>query len=80
MNPYEVLGITENATDEDILDLVALGQIADASDISDYEIRSIIVKGLNATKLMINMNNPSKAQIAPKAAIYSPPMLIIIPT
>src|SRR5699024_2373543 len=25
----------------------ALGQIADASDISDYEIRSIIVKGLN---------------------------------
>ena len=39
--------ITGNNYSEDILDLVALGQIADASDISDYEIRSIIVKGLN---------------------------------
>ena len=62
--------ITGNNYSEDILDLVALGQIADASDISDYEIRSMIVKGLNniqspILKFMFSEKIENNEHIAP---------------
>ena len=44
--------LTEDSNIEQYLDLVALGQIGDASDISDNEIRNIVFNGLD------NINNP----------------------
>ena len=44
--------LTEDTNVEQYLDLVALGQIGDASDISDNEIRNIVFNGLD------NINNP----------------------
>lgn len=44
--------LTEITNVEQYLDLVALGQIGDASDISDNEIRNIVFNGLD------NINNP----------------------
>lgn len=44
--------LTEDTNVKQYLDLVALGQIGDASDISDNEIRNIVFNGLD------NINNP----------------------
>lgn len=44
----DMLNRTENA--KELLDIVAMGQIGDASDLSDYEIHHIVRKGLDNLK------------------------------
>ncbi|HLO11556.1 MAG TPA: DHH family phosphoesterase [Pseudoneobacillus sp.] len=56
---------------DNFLDVVSLGQIADASDIADPEIRYIVLKGLdniqnNFLKVSIGQKNGFGVQLAPK--------------
>lgn len=74
---FEVLSYLDkhNGTDyaTGYLDLFALGQIADISDISDLEVRALMLRGFKAINnpLIIRLVQTRRLQLSPKALQFS---------
>lgn len=72
---HQHLGKNNFISPDELLDLVAIGQIGDASDISNYEIRLLVNKGINNINSKFIKTSIGEDNLTPKSFSFS-----IIPT